>query len=201
MTPYHTTPDTTFYVGDVREVLKALPSKSVQAVVTSPPYWNLRNYGIANQLGLEETPEKYVANMVDVFRELKRVLRSDGTVWLNLGDSFARNSSKGIKFQSGANTYMTNRQANEGNRGPAIPSGLKEKDLVGIPWRVAFALQADGWWLRSDIIWAKANCMPESVEDRPTRSHEYIFLLTKQARYCYDGEAVREPATEASLVR
>ena len=145
------------------------------------------------QIGLEPTPEAYVARMVEVFAEVRRVLRPDGTLWLNLGDSYARSPSRGVKFQSGGSTYLTNRQADEGNRGPAIPPGPKEKDLVGIPWRVAFALQDDGWWLRSDIIWHKPNPMPESVTDRPTKSHEYVFLLTKSARYFYDAAAIREP--------
>jgi DNA modification methylase len=148
---------------------RALPlqDESVHCCVTSPPYWGLRDYGTADQLGRERTHDEYVANMVTVFREVRRVLRPEGTLWLTLGDSYA---SKG--------------------RG----SGLKQKDLVGIPWRVAFALQADGWWLRSDIIWAKPNPMPESVTDRPTRSHEYVFLLAKSARYWYDTSAIAEPS-------
>jgi DNA modification methylase len=146
-------------------------------------------------IGLEKTPEEYVANIVQVFREVRRVLRDDGTLWLNLGDCYARDPRRGVKFQAGASTYLTNQQADEGNRGPAIPDGLKEKDLVGIPWRVAFALQADGWYLRSDIIWHKPNPMPESVRDRPTKAHEYLFLLTKQPRYYYDAEAIVEETT------
>ncbi len=145
------------------------------------------------QIGLERTPEEYVAAMVEVFREVRRVLRKDGTCWLNLGDSYARDPRRGVKFQNGSTTRLRNQQAEEGNRGVPVPKGLKEKDLVGIPWRVAFALQADGWWLRSDIIWAKPNPMPESVTDRPTRSHEYLFLLTKSERYAYDAEAIKEP--------
>ena len=183
---------TEFLVGDVREMMATIPDESVHCVVTSPPYWGLRDYGIPGQIGLERTPEEYVAAMVEVFREVRRVLRADGTCWLNLGDSYARDPKRGVKFQSGSTTRLHNQQAAERNRGVPVPEGLKEKDLVGIPWRVAFALQADGWWLRSDIIWAKPNPMPESVTDRPTRSHEYLFLLTKSERYAYDAEAIKE---------
>jgi len=220
------TPDWTIRAGDCRELIRSIPAASVQTCITSPPYWGLRDYGTATweggdsncdhikhsiprdldergsstlggttktqnaaelagnylhecgmcgairndlQVGLEQTPEDYVSEMVDVFREVRRVLRDDGTLWLNLGDSYASN--------------------------PTI--GLKQKDLVGIPWRVAFALQADGWYLRSDIIWAKPNPMPESITDRPTKAHEYLFLFTKSARYYYDADAIKEPlATE-----
>jgi len=161
---------TSFYQGDCRKVLAELPAESIQCVVTSPPYWGLRDYGTDGQLGLEQTPDEYVANMVEVFHAVRRVLRKDGTVWLNLGDSYA-GSGKG-----------------------QMGDGIKPKDLVGIPWRVAFALQADGWYLRSDIIWSKPNPMPESVTDRPTKAHEYIFLLTKSPHYYYDADAIREPA-------
>lgn len=150
--------------GDNRAVLATLPDQSVHCAVTSPPYWNLRDYGVAGQLGQEDTPEDYVSSMVAVFSALRRVLRNDGTLWLNLGDSYAN----------------------------ASVSGLKAKDLVGIPWRVAFALQADGWYLRSDIIWHKPNPIPESVTDRPSKAHEYIFLLSKEDRYYYDADAIRE---------
>ena len=156
------------YFGDCIETMRSWPGGFVQTCVTSPPYWGLRDYGVEGQLGLEKTPDEYVAKMVAVFREVKRVLRDDGTMWLNLGDSYER----------------------EGGR----TSGVKAKDLVGIPWRVAFALQADGWYLRQDIIWAKPNPMPESVTDRCTKSHEYIFMLTKSARYYYDADAIKEPA-------
>jgi DNA modification methylase len=168
-----------------------LTDESVQCCVTSPPYWGLRNYGVDGQLGLEPTPEAYVGQMVAVFREVRRVLTPDGTLWLNLGDSYAG---------SGKGDNPNGKQAtNKGTRfdsptSGVVPSNLKPKDLVGIPWRVAFALQADGWWLRSDIIWAKKNCMPESVLDRPTRSHEYLFLLTKSSYYYYNAAAIREPA-------
>jgi DNA modification methylase len=190
--------------GDVRERLTELPDASVQCCVTSPPYWGLRDYGIDGQLGLEPTPDAYVASMVAVFRLVRRVLRGDGTLWLNLGDSYAAGKQGrddndpvtraamdahghggGVKLQSKGNTGKARKP----------PDGLKPKDLVGIPWRLAFALQADGWYLRSDIIWNKPNPMPESVTDRPTKSHEYVFLLTKSAKYFYDAEAVREKAT------
>ncbi len=168
-----------------------LDDESVHCVVTSPPYWGLRNYGVDAQLGLETTPEEYVENMVGVFREARRVLRRDGTLWLNLGDSYA-GSRMGKQGQSG---FMADRSvaSHRMQVGRVVPADLKPKDLVGIPWRVAFALQADGWWLRSDIVWAKPNPMPESVTDRPTRSHEYLFLLAKSARYYYDADAIREP--------
>ena len=180
--------------GDVREVLKTLDDESVQCVVTSPPYWGLRDYGVDDQLGLEETPEKYVENMVSVFQEVKRVLRKDGTVWLNLGDSYAgSNSTKDAVIDKDSLSYKAGHF--RGGVSKSVNSkveGLKPKDLVGIPWRVALALQADGWYLRSDIIWNKPNPMPESVADRPTKSNEYIFLLTKSAKYFYDYEAIKE---------
>src|SRR6266496_4348391 len=186
-------------VGDATESLRSLPAESVQCVVTSPPYWGLRDYGIVGQLGLEATPELYVERMVEVFRGVRRVLRVDGTLWLNLGDSYAGSWSgnsmrpKGGSQREGGPGFQPldyRVPARNGN----VPLGLKPKDLCGIPWRVAFALQADGWYLRSDIIWSKPNPMPESVTDRPTRSHEYLFLLTKSDRYYYDADAIREPA-------
>jgi DNA modification methylase len=183
--------------GDALEVLRTLESASVQTCVTSPPYWGLRDYGNEGQLGLESTPEEYVANLVEVFREVKRVLRDDGTVWLNLGDSHATHAGTGGYRKYGSHDGGVGRAARSGIRVAA--QGLKEKDLVGIPWAVAFALRADGWWLRSDIIWAKPNPMPESVTDRPTRSHEYIFLLSKSARYFYDADAIRESFTDLRM--
>lgn len=249
--------------GDVLTMLAAIKDETIQCVVTSPPYWGLRDYGTAKweggaegcdhkprmnpranrprgisslqggtatvdaaeiykseclkcgairndvQIGLESTPEAYVEKLVQVFREVRRVLRKDGTCWLNLGDSYAGSAQGwGHDKQYAGTKQSTNRgslnqpltevkigfQRPPGYISSRQPNGLKPKDLVGIPWRVAFALQADGWWLRSDIIWAKANCMPESVTDRPTRSHEYIFLLTKSARYYYDADAIKEPA-------
>lgn len=172
--------------GDAIEQLKTLPDRSVQCVVTSPPYYALRDYGVPGQIGLEDTPQEYVARLVEVFREVRRVLRDDGTVFLNLGDSYA--ASRSYQVPDNKHVDVGN------NHGSHVPSGLKPKDMMGIPWRVAFALQDDGWWLRSDVIWSKANPMPESVTDRPTKSHEYIFLLTKSARYYWDQEAVKEEA-------
>jgi DNA modification methylase len=197
-----------FLTGDVRERLTELPDASVQCCVTSPPYWGLRDYGIDGQLGLEPTPDAYVQSMVEVFRDVRRVLRDDGTLWMNIGDSYAGSGPSGASYQSettkrreagngmdGAfrvSKKLAERGLSYANKKPVAPPGLKSKDLVGIPWRVAFALQADGWYLRSDIIWNKPNPMPESVTDRPTKSHEYVFLLTKSARYYYDAEAIRE---------
>ena len=183
----------TILQGDVIERLKDIEDNKIQCVVTSPPYWGLRDYGEDNQLGLEETPEEYVENMVNVFREVKRVLKDDGTLWLNLGDSY--NTT-----QAGNKTWGDGVGSNKQYAKGIIPKkrnktlGLKPKDLVGIPWRVAFALQQDGWYLRQDIIWHKPNPMPESVTDRCTKSHEYIFLLTKSANYYYDAESIKEPA-------
>jgi DNA modification methylase len=243
MTLFVNDADFRLYVGDVREQLALLPDESVHCVVTSPPYWGLRDYGtglwdggdadcdhkmpatggnpaqgpnkgnnnfeampfkntcgkcgatrIDQQLGLEPTPDQYVANMVDVFREVRRVLRRDGTCWVNLGDSYASQGGPQVeqtKQHTGSGYHGTNRN---------LP-GLKPKDLVGVPWRVAFALQADGWYLRSDIVWSKPNPMPESVTDRPTKAHEYVFLLTRSPRYFFDQEAVREPQTAATLAR
>jgi DNA modification methylase len=184
----------TLYVGDVLDALAQMSDESVQTCVTSPPYWGLRNYGVEGQLGLEATPDEYVAHMVEVFRAVRRVLRNDGTVWLNLGDSFNAAGRKGHGTRVGYK-QQTNRASANGldNVRPSAPS-LKPKDLVGIPWRIAFALQDDGWYLRSDIIWHKSNPMPESVRDRPTKSHEYLFLLAKSQRYFYDADAISEPA-------
>ena len=176
-----------------------LDDQSVQCCVTSPPYWGLRDYGVDGQLGLESTPEEYVANMVAVFREVRRVLKDDGTLWLNLGDSYANTGGMtgGTNSKEGSNSRAS-RMFTCGYR--ALSPGLKPKDLVGIPWRVAFALQADGWWLRSDIIWSKPNPMPESITDRPTKAHEYIFLLSKSARYYFDADAISEPSIRAGSV-
>lgn len=191
--------------GDCRETLKALPDESVQCCVTSPPYWGLRNYGHHDQIGQETTPEEYVESLRAVFAEVRRVLRKDGTCWLNLGDSFfgswgnyaGQNRGKGKQREITKGSQAPN-HAYDGEEAMRPPTTrkhptLKPKDLCMIPARVALALQADGWWLRSDIIWAKQNCMPESVTDRPTRSHEYLFLLTKAERYYYDHEAIKEP--------
>ena len=201
--------------GNCLDLLTEMPTGTAQTCITSPPYWGLRDYGNDGQLGLEATPEEYTANMVEVFREVRRVLRHDGTLWLNLGDSYAGSwgaQSRTMGATSDKSTLKGNGHTGggpkiEGLSGTQIAAHpkmthtgswvndhdtLKPKDLVGIPWRVAFALQADGWYLRSDIIWAKPNPMPESVTDRPTKAHEYLFLLTKSARYFYDADAVRE---------
>lgn len=181
------------YGIDVRDGLRMLESESVHCVVTSPPYWALRDYGGRDgQVGLEDTPDAYVEQVVDVFREVRRVLRPEGTVWLNLGDSYTSGGRSGHGTRVGYK-QQTNRGMNGTNDPvrPPQPDGLKPKDLVGIPWMVAFALRADGWWLRSDVIWQKANSMPESVTDRPGRSHEYVFLLTRSESYYYDHVAVR----------
>jgi DNA modification methylase len=247
--PFYADDWLTVYQGDCRAVLATLPAESVHCVVTSPPYWGLRDYGTAtweggdvecdhrhqlggegatsakqntsagtqtiayrdtcgkcgatrqdSQLGLEPTPEQYVANMVAVFREVRRVLRDDGTLWLNLGDSYASKwpTRRPERSEIGAGSLENGkREARPERMGP----GLKDKDLVGIPWRVAFALQADGWYLRSDIIWSKPNPMPESVTDRPTKSHEYLFLLAKSERYYFDADAVKEGRGDSNLSR
>lgn len=192
----------TILVGDVRDGLRTLPAESVQAVCTSPPYWALRDYGVAGQIGLEPTPEAWVAAMVEVFREVRRVLRSDGVCWVNVGDSYATSAGK-----VGACTGGGSQGAAWAERGVMTPpnrmriDGYKPKDLVGQPWMLAFALRADGWWLRSDCIWSKPNPMPESVTDRPTKAHEYVFMFTKAARYFYDAEAGREEASPESEAR
>lgn len=179
-----------------------LANNSVQCIITSPPYYGLRDYGVDGQIGLEVTPDAYIANLVEVFRECKRILRDDGTLWVNIGDSYfskpksnyngkapglqSKNYGTGdttLGYKQSAEKYLANKQ-----------NGMKDKDLIGIPWMLAFALRADGWYLRQDIIWAKPNPMPESVKDRCTKSHEYIFLLSKSAKYYYDNEAVKEPA-------
>jgi DNA modification methylase len=191
-------------IGDCRDVLRTLPDGSVHCVVSSPPYFGLRDYGVDGQIGLEQTPDEYVAELVAVFREARRVLRDDGTLWLNLGDSYAT-SPAGNKTPSGISQNTVKRVGSElatynSTRKDNLP-GIKQKDLIGIPWRVAFALQADGWYLRQDIIWHKPNPMPESVTDRCTKAHEYVFLLAKSARYWYDDEAIRQPLAEATAER
>jgi len=179
-------------IGDCRETLKALPAQSINTCVTSPPYFGLRDYGHEGQMGAEPTPDDFVAALVEVFREVRRVLRGDGTVWLNLGDSYATGTT--ASRQPGNKSFGENTAKAQGLPRIGTPDGLKTKDLIGIPWRVAFALQADGWYLRQDIIWHKPNPMPESVTDRCTKSHEYIFMLSKSPKYYYDHEAVKEPA-------
>ena len=191
--------------GDCIEGLRTLPNASVHCCVTSPPYWGLRDYGHDGQIGLESTPEAYVARMVEVFREVRRVLRDDGTCWVNLGDSYnnAGSSKNGTGLDGKQRGGATGADGECGYKKRDLRhalkgSGIKHKDLCGIPWRVAFALQADGWWLRQDIIWHKPNPMPESVRDRCTKAHEYVFLLTKSERYFYDADSVREPIKQGA---
>lgn len=172
-------------LGDALEGLRTLEPESVHTCVTSPPYFNLRDYGVAGQIGNEDTPEAFVGKLVEVFREVWRVLRPDGTLWVNIGDSYATRSGK---------QPPTNTRNSCGHTEKRTPAGYKYKDLIGVPWALAFALRADGWYLRQDIIWNKSNCMPESVRDRCTKSHEYIFLLSKSERYYFDPQAIREPA-------
>lgn len=186
--------------GDSLDVLRGLAPASVHCCVTSPPYWGLRDYKADGQLGLERTPEEYVARLVAVFRAVRRVLRPDGTLWLNLGDSYA--APGGGYSPNAPSNIAGSKQSTQPHAMKSIKEhidyGLKPKNLVGIPWRVAFALQADGWYLRSDIIWAKPNPMPESVTDRPTKAHEYIFLLAQQERYYYDADAIADEAVQSS---
>lgn len=186
------------FIGDCKSILPTLEAKSVQTVVTSPPYFGLRDYGVAGQFGQETSVEKYVENLVSVFREIRRVLKDDGTVWLNLGDSYAgsgknRNAageSYGFKSACKQSTVKGRLQGNL--KKTPLSGSLKSKDLIGVPWRVAFALQEDGWYLRQDIIWHKPNVMPEPVKDRCTKSHEYLFLLSKSRRYYFDHKAIQE---------
>jgi DNA modification methylase len=203
----------TILVGDALEQLRTLPDESVHCCVTSPPYWSLRDYGQPGQLGLEPTPDEYVSGMVRVFREVRRVLRDDGVIFVNLGDSYAGGggyapnapcNQRRANGESWGKLNPHSRREGEARakaRPGYTPPGLKPKDLVGIPWRVAFALQADGWYLRSDIIWAKPNPMPESVTDRPTKAHEYLFLLSKSKSYFYDADAVREAPSSSTIER
>lgn len=184
--------------GDAIEQLHKLKDKSINTCVTSPPYYGLRDYGIDGQLGLEETPEEYINRLVEVFREVKRVLRDDGILWVNIGDSYnasghGRKADGSIKFSSKSTKQAANSGSYAGTHKKTVVDSCKPKDLIGIPWMLAFALRADGWYLRQDIIWAKNNPMPESVKDRCTRSHEYIFMLTKSKKYWFDHEAIQEP--------
>ncbi len=179
----------TIIIGDAMKALATLPDGSVQSSISSPPYWGLRDYNIEGQIGAEPSVDDYIKELVLVFREVRRVLADDGTLWLNIGDSYTSgNRTWRQTDKKNAARAMTYR--------PPTPEGLKPKDLVGVPWRLAFALQADGWYLRSDIIWHKPNCQPESVRDRPTQSHEYLFLLTKSESYYYDAEAIKEPTKD-----
>jgi DNA modification methylase len=204
----------TMLLGDVRAMLKTLPDDHFDCVVTSPPYFGLRDYGSDKQIGLEPTPDAFVAELVSVFREVKRALRGDGSLWLNLGDSYVQNPSTSKMPRSsqgnGSGAFnigddgdmMERRMSGRANAAtPLIRSGLKKKDLIGIPWRVAFALQADGWWLRSAIVWAKPNGMPGSQEDRCTSSYEMIFHMSKSADYWSDFDAIKTPPRESTLVR
>jgi len=187
----------TVHVGDCISILRGMAADSIDCCVTSPPYWGLRDYGNDEQIGLESTPDAYIAKMVAVFAEVRRVLKPEGTCWLNLGDSYA-GSGKGQGGQGTTSTkQLSNHGSYHGGLSTTFADGLKPKDLCMIPARVALALQADGWWLRSDIIWAKPNPMPESCKDRPTSAHEHIYLLTKSAKYWYDADAIAEPATYA----
>jgi DNA modification methylase len=210
-------------VGDAAEKLREIPDASMDCCVTSPPYFGLRDYGVAGQIGLERTPEKYLDRLISVFREVRRVLRPDGTAWVNIGDCYASAGCGGATGDSGLqgstesqdqskkaygagprighrSSFRRDRMPRQDRPHKAVP-GLKVKDLVGIPWRLAFALQADGWWLRSDIIWEKTNPMPESILDRPTRAHEYVFLLSRAERYYYDADAIREGYSDGTLER
>lgn len=186
---------------DVMCGLSQLSNESIHCVVTSPPYWCLRDYGFDGQIGQEETPKEYIDRLVSVFREVRRILHTDGTFWLNIGDCYNAGGRVGHGTREGYK-QKTNRASASGQdwRRPN-DALLKPKDLIGIPWRMAFALQDDGWWLRSDVVWNKTNVMPESVKDRPTRSHEYLFLLTKSERYFYDADAIREPHSKVSIAR
>ena len=190
--------------GCCLDIMEMMEDKSIQACVTSPPYYGLRDYGVEGQIGLEETPEAYVNNLVVIFREVRRVLRDDGTLWLNLGDSYAsqggahggrNDNQRGV----GAKRLHAEGAGDQAARRPA--HGYKPKDLLGIPWMVAFALRADGWYLRSAIVWHKPNPMPESVRDRPTSSYEHVFLFSKREKYFYDADAIAEPSEDSSLAR
>jgi len=183
----------TILTGDCIEKMAGLPDGSVNCCVTSPPYYGLRDYGVDGQIGLEESPEAYVAQMVEVFRGVKRLLRGDGTLWLNLGDTYSGSNSNNTSITNGDTLSAKMGQGKSYRKKPiGVIDGLKPKDLIGIPWMVAFALRADGWYLRQDIIWHKPNPMPESVTDRCTKAHEYIFLMSKSARYYYDVDAIKE---------
>lgn len=186
--------------GDCMDVLKGLPDESVHCIVSSPPYWRQRDYGMAGQLGLEASPEEFIDKLVAIFRECRRILRTDGTAWVNLGDKWASGGNGGGgSFMEERSEAWAHVKANKGWRSP--PAGYKDKDLVGIPWMFAFAARADGWFLRQCNIWAKPNCMPESVTDRSTVSHEYVFQLTKNNDYWYDADAARTPATPGTETR
>lgn len=194
----------TIYNNDCIEGLKTLPDESINCCVTSPPYFNLRDYGCQGQIGLENTPEDYISKLVNVFREVKRVLKQDGTLWLNIGDCYAGSMKGGASYSDNAKNYKQG--SNKGMLGKSTTikkyTGYKNKDMIGIPWMLAFALRDDGWYLRQDIIWSKPSVMPESVRDRCTKSHEYIFLLSKCPKYYFDNKAISEPAvTKDEIIR
>ncbi len=177
--------DSLIIQGDARVALRKLPDQSIQCCVTSPPYWSLRDYDMPGQIGLEPSVYQFINRLIEVFAEVRRVLRDDGVLWLNIGDAYT-SGDRGYRAPDKKNPVRAMSYR------PETPEGLKPKDLIGIPWRLALALQQDGWYLRSDVIWEKPNCMPESMKDRPTRAHEYLFLLTKSERYYYDYRAVKE---------
>ena len=187
--------------GDCRETMRRWAACGVKAqtCVTSPPYFGLRDYGHPGQIGLEQTPEQYIAAMVEVFRCVWDVLADDGTLWVNIGDSYAANRAYQVPSTKGGPKHSDSQAA--GGKGSKVPDGMKPKDLIGIPWMLAFALRADGWFLRQDIIWSKPNPMPESVRDRCTKAHEYVFLLSKSERYFFDAEAIKEPAVTVGDTR
>jgi len=197
----------TTLIGDCRETLKQLPDGCINACITSPPFYALRDYQEENQIGLEKTPDEYVEELVKVFREVKRVLREDGTLWLNLGDTYSshkdcKSISQTLSIGTGSEQAHVIDKGRSASRDSKMlkEQGLKNKELIGIPWKVAFALREDGWYLRQDIIWSKKNSMPESVKDRCTKSHEYIFLMTKNPTYYYDHEAIKEDAVRAGSI-
>ncbi len=189
--------------GDALGVLKLLEDESVNCCVTSPPYYNLRDYGVDGQIGLEATPEEYIQKLVEIFREVRRVLKKDGTLWVNIADSYAGSGKGASNYPDNAKKYKqgTNKGSVGSYLSKTVSADCKPKDLIGIPWMLAFALRADGWYLRSDIIWAKNNPMPESVKDRCTKSHEYIFFLTKSPKYYFDDEAIAEPVKDSTIKR
>lgn len=195
----------TVLCGDALEMLKRLPDECVQMCVTSPPYYGLRDYGAEGQIGCEQTPFEYIDRLTEIFREVRRVLKSNGTLWLNIADSYA-GSGKGVWSKSLAERPKSKQTYHSLNtdENAALPKkwdGIKEKDMIGIPWQLAFALRADGWYLRSDIIWQKPNCLPEAVKDRPTKSYEHIFLLSKSPHYYYDAAAISEPVAPVTVER
>ena len=190
----------TILTGDVREKLREMPNEIVHCVVTSPPYWRQRNYGVEGQIGLESTPEDYVRELTEIFREVRRVLRTDGTCWVNIGDKWASGGNGGGgSYMAARGEAWAHSRESKGWRSP--PAGYKDKDLVGLPWMLAFSMRADGWYLRQCNVWAKPNCMPESVSDRSTVSHEYVFQFSKSANYWYDSDSARTPPAPSTETR